>query len=108
MYDTKFNRNSPPPKKKGALSGSQRNLSEREGSQGLVQGAITIKVTLVSPHPTAKQHHVICGNHLFSGEWLEVHKCFIYCIRKIIEFYDNVTLPFTQLGIGGKVKIRAN
>ena len=51
---------------------------------------------------------VICGNRLFGGEWLEVHKRRIYCIRKIIEFYDNVTLPSTQLGIGGKGKIREN
>ena len=66
------------------------------------------EVTLVS-RPTAKQHHVICGNRLFGGEWLEVHNCRIYCIRKIIiEFYDNVTLPSTQLGIGGKGKLRAN
>ena len=66
------------------------------------------EVTLVSPRPTAKQHHVICGNRLFGGEWLEGHKRRIYCIRKIIEFCDNVTLPSTQLGIGGKGKIRAN
>jgi len=66
------------------------------------------QVTLVSPCLTAKQHHVICGNRHFGGEWLEVHKHCIYCIRKIIEFYDNVTLPSTQLGKGGKGKIRAN
>ena len=42
---------------------------------------------------------------VFGGEWLKVQKCRIYCIRKIIEFYDNVTLPSTQPGIGGKGKL---
>jgi hypothetical protein len=64
-------------------------------ADGLVALVSSAQVTLVSPRPTAKQCHVTCGNCLFGGGWLEVHTRRIYCIRKFIKIYDNVTLPST-------------